>query len=371
MREQMTPSSSINTRSNYKADLKIYAYDLEHTAKQQIDELVGTSAFANAKIRIMPDAHAGAGCVIGFTANMTDKVVPNLIGVDIGCGMLTAELASKDIDLEELDAVVNRIPCGFSVHAKDTCDISHLGLLCLDEIDNIKRQNKSLGTLGGGNHFIEGATDEDGSWYLIIHSGSRNLGLQVAQLYQAKADATCTEDMPKGLAYLTGELKEAYLHDMRICQHFAWDNREEMLRAVLDGMHIKEQDRFHTIHNYVGDDDIIRKGAISAYAGEQVLIPFNMRDGSVIATGKGNSDWNYSAPHGAGRSMSRSKARKTLSLTDYQNHMAGIYSSSVSSKTIDEAPLAYKPAREIIAALEPTVEIQKRLKPVYNFKAQD
>lgn len=367
----MAHSSSTNKRSGLEADLKIFAYDLEHTAKQQIDELVGTSAFSGARVRIMPDAHAGAGCVIGYTANMTDKVVPNLIGVDIGCGMLTTKLASADVDLSVLDAVVKRIPCGFRVHTKDTCDVSQLGLLCIDEIDNIKRQNKSLGTLGGGNHFIEAATDEDGSWYLIIHSGSRNLGLQVAEFYQAKADETCAEDMPRGLAYLTGELKEAYLHDMRICQQFARDNRKNMMHHIVTGIRGTELDSFHTVHNYVGDDDIIRKGAISAYVGEKVLIPFNMRDGSVIAIGKGNSDWNYSAPHGAGRSMSRSKARKTLSLSDYQKHMEGIYSSSVSNKTIDEAPLAYKPTQEILAALEPTVTIQKRLKPVYNFKAQD
>ena len=379
---------------------------LEMEAQDQIRELCDQEAFTDTKIRIMPDAHAGAGCVIGFTSNINDAVVPNLIGVDIGCGMYAIDLGADDIDLETLDSIIKRnVPSGFDVHKNDTCDVTQLGLLCIGSVKNIHRQNKSMGTLGGGNHFIELDESEDNSKWLVIHSGSRNLGLQVAQIYQELAWNTLTSNttdsealiakykeegrekeissalaelkkrhyvgIPKDLAYLTGELKDQYLHDMRICQQFAKDNREAMSQRILVGLRTSGQHEFfHTVHNYIGDDDIVRKGAISAHEGERVLIPFNMRDGSIIGVGKGNPDWNYSAPHGAGRIMSRSRARKELQLDTFKQQMTGVFSTTICQETIDEAPDAYKPAQQILDALEPTVTITQRLLPLYNFKAK-
>lgn len=355
-------------------DLKVFASNLEQAALDQIETLAAQPAFEDAKIRIMPDAHAGAGCVIGFTANLGDRVVPNLVGVDIGCGMFAVSTEEID-DLAAFDQLVkNTVPAGFSVHDRETCDVTQLGLLCLDELRNIDRLNKSLGTLGGGNHFIE-VDEGEAETYVVIHSGSRNLGLQVAQIYQAKAIEQCRSDVPKDLKYLEGELAESYLHDMRICQEWAKENRERMMVALMYGgsfipLHFVAQ-AFHTVHNYVGDDGIIRKGAISAKAGEQVLIPLNMRDGSIIGRGKGNEDWNNSAPHGAGRAMSRSQARKTLSLEEFESQMEGIFTTTANADTLDEAPDAYKPAQVIVDSLEPTVEVVERLKPTYNFKACD
>ena len=356
------------------SDLKIFAENLEPSATDQIYTLAKQEAFADCKIRIMPDAHAGAGCVIGFTANLGEKVVPNLVGVDIGCGMLSVKI-SNVYDFEEFDHQVRRsIPSGFGVHRSETTDIKALGLRCYDSLKNVGHLERSMGTLGGGNHFIEVDVDETGQEWLVIHSGSRNLGLQVANIYQRKAAETCEGKVPKGLEYLTGELAEAYLHDMEICQEWAKNNRNGMMYALFDhyfGRRPSESDGFHTVHNYIGDDGIIRKGAISAYKFEPVLIPFNMRDGSIIGRGKGNADWNYSAPHGAGRIMSRAKAKETLSLDDFKAQMEGIWSSTVKQSTIDEAPDAYKPAQQIMAALEPTVDVVHRLKPLYNFKAED
>lgn len=355
-------------------DLKVFASNLEQAAIDQIVTLAKQPCFDGAKIRIMPDAHAGAGCVIGFTADLGEKVVPNLVGVDIGCGMFVTRIEKID-DFGEFDQLVKSVvPAGFSVHDQDTCDVTQLGLLCLDGLRNIDRLNKSLGTLGGGNHFIEIDEGEEGT-YAVIHSGSRNLGLQVAQIYQAKAVEQCKADVPRDLKYLEGELAESYLHDMRICQEWAKENRERMMVALLCGGSflplLFAADKFHTIHNYIGDDGIIRKGAISAKSGEKVLIPLNMRDGSIIGYGKGNADWNFSAPHGAGRVMSRSKARKTLDVAEFQAQMEGVFTTTATEETIDEAPDAYKPAQVIIDALEPTVEVSERLMPVYNFKASD
>lgn len=353
------------------SDLKIYAENLENAAMEQIEELASSPSFDGAKIRIMPDAHAGAGCVIGFTANLEDKVVPNLVGVDIGCGMLVSDFTTVD-DLREFDEVVKgSVPSGFAVHDVPTCDIDALGLLCRDELYNVKRLERSMGTLGGGNHFIEIDVSEHGDTYLVIHSGSRNLGLQVANIYQQKAVETCMEQTPKGLEYLTGELRDAYLHDMRLCQQWAKQNRETMMGAIWAGSRFGTAmtSMWHTVHNYIGNDDIVRKGAISAREGERVLVPLNMRDGSIVGIGKGNEDWNFSAPHGAGRAMSRSKAKRELSVDDFREQMAGVYSSTVCDGTIDEAPDAYKPARQIVDALEPTVDVIARLMPVYNFKA--
>jgi RNA-splicing ligase RtcB len=352
------------------ADLKIFTNNIEQTAQEQIDMLIAQPAFADAKVRIMPDVHAGAGCVIGFTANLGDKVVPNLVGVDIGCGMLTVELGQDEIDCHELDEVIKaNIPSGFSVHASDTFDLSDLGLRCYNQIKNVERQNKSLGTLGGGNHFIEVDADDDGRKYLVIHSGSRNLGLQVANIYQKLAEELCSDDVSKSLKYLTGKSAEDYLHDMRICQDFAIGNRALIARNVLSVMRRSELDSFTTIHNYIGADNIIRKGAISAYEGERVLIPLNMRDGSIIAIGKGNADWNYSAPHGAGRAMGRKQAKKTLEMSDFTDQMQGVYSTTVCADTLDEAPEAYKPMQNILDVLNATADVERIIRPLYNFKA--
>ncbi|MBR2684326.1 MAG: RtcB family protein [Atopobiaceae bacterium] len=349
-------------------DLKVYAKNLEQAAVDQIETLVSQPAFEDAKVRIMPDAHAGAGCVIGFTANLGDKVVPNLVGVDIGCGMLTARI-SGIVNYREFDEHVKQaVPSGFDIHTSETCDVSQLGFECYGELQSIDRLNRSLGTLGGGNHFIEVDVAGD-STYLVIHSGSRNLGLQVAQIYQGKAVELCRDDVPKDLKYLEGELADAYLHDMRICQEWAKANRDAIADALVVGRN--RNDSFHTVHNYIGDDGVIRKGAISAKRGEKVLIPLNMRDGAVIGYGKGNDDWNNSAPHGAGRVMSRSKARKTLDVGEFKAQMEGVFTTTANEETIDEAPDAYKPAQEIIDALSPTVEISERLMPAYNFKACD
>lgn len=354
-------------------DLKIYAQNLESAAMDQIETLANAPAFEGAKIRIMPDAHAGAGCVIGFTAELGDKVVPNLVGVDIGCGMLTARIGFIDeCRLEGFDeAVKKRVPSGFAVHNGQTCDVDAMGLLCRKELQNVERLERSMGTLGGGNHFVELDIAGNGDMYLVIHSGSRNLGLQVAKIYQQKAIETCKEPTPKGLEYLTGELRDAYLHDMRLCQRWAALNREAMMGAIWGEAHLGVMmgGTFHTVHNYIGDDGIVRKGAISAQEGERVLIPLNMRDGSVLGVGRGNEDWNNSAPHGAGRAMSRAKAKRELSVDDFREQMANVYSSTVCEGTLDEAPDAYKPAQQIVDALYPTVKVEKRLYPVYNFKA--
>lgn len=351
-------------------DLKVYARNLESSAQEQIDTLAAFEAFDGCKVRIMPDAHAGAGCVIGFTANLGDKVVPNLVGVDIGCGMYAAAIDDVE-DWVGFDRGVRKaVPAGFKTHGEDTCDVTQLGLLCEGDLRGVGHLNKSMGTLGGGNHFVEADRAEDGTLWLVVHSGSRNLGKQVADIYQRKARETCKVDTPKGLEFLTGELADAYLHDMRICQEWAKRNREAMVwQMFCKGLFRSFGHDFHTVHNYIGDDNMVRKGAISAKVGERVLIPFNMRDGAIIGVGLGNSDWNNSAPHGAGRTMSRKKARESLDMVEFQEKMEGVYSSSVRAATIDEAPMAYKPTQEIIDALAPTVEIRSRLMPAYNFKA--
>lgn len=353
------------------SDLKVFAQNLEDEARKQIDTLASTEAFSGCKIRIMPDAHAGAGCVIGFTADLGDKVVPNLVGVDIGCGMLAVPISMKCTFFDVDKTIRELIPAGFDVHGDYTCEVEALGLLCFDQLKNIDRLNRSMGTLGGGNHFIEIDDDEQGRHWLVIHSGSRNLGLQVANIYQARAVERTGGTVPNGLEYLDGEEAREYLHDMRICQRWAERNRDFMAFDILCRNLASPfvDECFTTVHNYIGDDDIVRKGAISAREGEKVLIPLNMRDGAIIGVGKGNEDWNFSAPHGAGRVMSRSKAKRELSVEDFESQMNGIFSTSVCAETLDEAPDAYKPAQEILDALEPTVEVVSRLKPVYNFKA--
>lgn len=396
-------------------DVKIFTNNIEEQAKKQINTLVSLDAFKNCKIRIMPDVHAGAGCVIGFTADLGDKVIPNIVGVDIGCGMLTTLLWNDGLmerDFEKLDNIIKQnIPFGFDVH-KDLSKFEELDdLYCHNQLRNIDRLERSLGTLGGGNHFIEVDESPDGEhYYLVIHTGSRNIGYQVAEYYQHlaidnmigknklaeerqklinqyKAEGRESEieaavkqlskqlrstDYPKALCYLTGEDREKYLHDMEICQKFAVANRKLIADIIIDKMNWDIREQFETIHNYIDlKSNIVRKGAISAKKGEKLLIPINMRDGSIIGYGKGNEDWNYSAPHGAGRIMSRKEAKNKLTLDEFKESMEGIYTSTVGLDTIDEAPMAYKPMGEIIKNIEPTVEVSSIIKPVYNFKAAE
>lgn len=395
---------------------KVFTDNIEGEAIDQLLELCNQPFVEGAKVRIMPDTHKGSGCVIGFTADLGDKVIPNIVGVDIGCGMLTINLDKIQIDLEELDKIINKyIPSGKNTHEGRKVKFEKLQeLRCFRSLKNTKRIEKSIGTLGGGNHFIEVDKDEEGNLYLVIHSGSRNLGLQVADLYQNLAIDLCSgkeeyyikrEDIikefksqgrrkeiekelmnlkqqydelmpsyPKDLCFLTGKYREDYLHDMNICQEYATLNRSVMADIILNkllGKSVKDFEWFNTIHNYINfDDNIIRKGSVSAYEGEKLLIPINMRDGSLVCIGKGNEDWNYSAPHGAGRLMSRTKAKKNINYEEFKKSMEGIYSTSVTEDTLDEAPMVYKPIEEIIENIEDSVEILGIIKPIYNFKAQ-
>lgn len=391
---------------------KIFTHDYDERSYQQIKEFCDSPAAAGNKVRVMPDVHAGAGCVIGFTAEYTNKIVPHVIGVDIGCGMLVMDLGRKDIDLDELDRVIReRVPAGFSIHDEPTMSTGILdGLHCRESLRNIDRIERSVGTLGGGNHFIELDADDEGRKYLVIHTGSRNLGKQVADYYQNltisnlkgknKTDAekkeliqklsaegrqkdissalkaikqASSEDIPDYLCYLEGQDMKNYLGDMRLCQYIASQNRTKILLSILGGLSLlnicQDSSMFETIHNYIDSHGIIRKGAVSAKAGEKLLIPLNMRDGSLICIGKGNPDWNFSAPHGAGRLYSRKKARETFSVEEYRKQMNGIFTTSADASTLDECPMAYKPADEIIEAINPTVEIVKHIRPIYNFKA--
>ena len=359
----------------------------------------------------MPDVHAGAGCTIGTTMTITDKVVPNLVGVDISCGMLVCKLGKIDIDLEKLDRVIReRVPSGFSIRSNIHTLAENLNLealSCVEDV-NLDRAYKSVGTLGGGNHFIELNKDNEGSLYLVMHSGSRHLGLEVAKHYQNAAYADlCMRDktnrqavinakiaelkeqgrmseieaeiqklksidvVPEDLAYCEGKLFADYIHDMAIVQGYAEANRAVMASEILFGMSINtDVEKFTTLHNYIDlENMILRKGAVSAQKGERLIIPMNMRDGSLICVGKGNPDWNYSAPHGAGRLMSRSKAKEMINLDEFQKSMDGIYTTCVCASTIDEAPMVYKPMEEIIANISNTVEIERIIKPVYNYKA--
>lgn len=393
-------------------DLKIFTDNIEDTALFQIHNLLAQPVFSECKVRIMPDVHAGAGCVIGFTADLGDKVIPNVVGVDIGCGMLTVSLGDRDIDFNKLDSVIrNKVPSGLNVHERDLLPFHEMyDLICYDKLKNLDWLERSLGTLGGGNHFIEIDQGDDGCKYLVIHTGSRNLGKQVADYYQSIAikrinnnkeelknkinqiirdykeqgrekeieqaikeirkSFSNVEKMPNELCYLEGQDRLNYLHDMEICQKFAIRNRATIATIICKLMAWPSSDHFETIHNYIDiESNIIRKGAISAEKGKKVIIPINMRDGCIIGIGKGNEDWNFSAPHGAGRIMSRIEAKKKIPLEEYRNSMTGIFTTSVSEDTLDECPMAYKPMDEIINNIEPTIEIQEIIKPVYNFKA--
>lgn len=354
----------------------------------------------------MPDVHAGAGCVIGFTADLGNKVIPNIVGVDIGCGMLTVELGNIYIDFAELDEVINTfVPSGFNVHEHIGAPTPYIDeLRCYDALKNVDHIKKSLGTLGGGNHFIEIDVDDEDNKYLIIHSGSRNLGKQVADHYQKMAIQHIYDDnreirnnvirtykemgrekeisdvlskfpipnIEKDLCYLEDNNRLDYLHDMVICQCFAAHNRAKIAEQILSQMRWKEESHFETIHNYIElKTNMVRKGAVSAKQGERVLIPMNMRDGCIIGVGKGNEDWNCSAPHGAGRLMSRKRAKESIDIVDFKESMVGIYTTSVDVSTLDESPMAYKPVDEIISHIGDTVEIERIIKPIYNYKAKE
>ena len=357
-----------------------YTNQLEQQAAEQIRAVCNQRAFADSKIRIMPDVHAGIGCTIGTTMTITDKIVPGMVGVDIGCGMETVQLKERELDFAKLDELIRRkIPSGRAVRTaahKLSKEIDLGQLRCKAYVD-LDRAQKSIGTLGGGNHFIEVDRGEDDALYLVVHSGSRHLGNEVARYYQNAAAKSLKDHremgfIPKDLAYVQGKLFEDYIHDMRITQRFAALNRKAMLDVMLSGMGLTAEDQFSTIHNYIDTENmILRKGAVSAQAGEKLLIPINMRDGSLICIGKGNPEWNCSAPHGAGRIMSRKDARKQLDLEEYRAQMAGIYTTCVDRATLDEAPMAYKGMEEIISHIGPTVDIVERITPVYNFKAAE
>jgi RNA-splicing ligase RtcB len=357
---------------------KVFTDTIEPSAVTQIEHLLNQDFIAGSTIRIMPDVHAGMGCTIGTTMTITDKIVPNLVGVDIGCGMETVLLKDKRLEPGQLDKVVHQyIPAGFAVrdtphHYNDDIDLT--ALRCAKHV-NLDRAALSIGTLGGGNHFIEVDRDDAGQLYLVIHTGSRNLGKQVCDYYQ-NAAAESLNRTEKGddrvLAYLEGSLFDDYLHDMAIVQHYADLNRKAIVRELEKRAKLKPVEQFTTIHNYIDlNRMILRKGAISAQEGERSLIPLNMRDGSLICVGKGNPDWNYSAPHGAGRLMSRTTAKESITLSQYEKAMKGIFSSTINRSTIDESPFAYKDGYEIVANIGETADIIKIIKPLYNFKAAE
>ena len=357
---------------------KLFTDTAEEGTITQIRHLMDQEFTSGSKVRIMPDAHVGMGCTIGTTMTIIDKVVPNLVGVDIGCGMETVQLKEKRLELEQLDKAIHQyIPSGFAIrkeqhHFNEDIDLS--ALRCANHVD-LKRARLSIGTLGGGNHFIELGKDDADAIYLVIHSGSRNLGKQVCELYQnAAADnlGRKGKGVDRVLAYLEGPLFDDYIHDMAIVQRYADLNRKAIVKELQKRIKFKIVRQFTTVHNYIDlKSMILRKGAISALKGEEVLIPMNMRDGSLVCIGKGNEDWNFSAPHGAGRLFSRTVAKQRITLTEFEKSMKGIYSSTVNRSTIDEAPSAYKPMEEIIANIGDTADIIKTIKPLYNFKAAE
>lgn len=386
----------------------VYASVVDEASLSQVVELLNQPYAAGSKIRMMPDIHAGVGCTIGTTMTIYDKVCPNLVGVDIGCGMETVKIRERQIDWEKLDSVIrSRVPSGFNIHAKEHEFASQIDLnelFCSDRVD-IHRAYRSIGTLGGGNHFIEADRADDGSIYIVVHSGSRHLGVEIANYYQNQAYQALTShkdeiqkvirllkqagreceiessvknihakhsETPKNLAYVEGALFDSYIHDMRIAQRFAELNRIAITETIIGEMDFYVEERFTTIHNYIDTDNmILRKGAVSAQAGERLLIPINMRDGSLLCTGKGNSEWNFSAPHGAGRIMSRSAAKEMFTVQEFEKQMRGVYTTSVGRNTLDECPMAYKSINDIVGNIEPTVTIDAVIKPVYNFKAGD
>ena len=399
----------IKVKGKYNSAI-IYTDNVENKVINQIKTLLDQEFVKGSKIRIMPDVHVGIGCTIGTTMTIEDKIVPNLVGVDIGCGLEVLKIKNKNIELQKMDKLIySRIPSGFKIRDKehkfnDSIDLNQLR--SRREV-NLKRARLSIGTLGGGNHFIEANKDSEENIYIVIHSGSRHLGHQVASLYQKKAynalnkntkkdidefvaqlraqgrekdikrklkkrKSGVVTDIPKDLAYVSGQLFDDYIHDMKIVQYFAELNRQAMAEEIVRGMKLEVVEQFTTIHNYVDTENmILRKGAVSAQLGEKLIIPINMRDGSLICIGKGNAEWNYSAPHGAGRVMSRTEAKKVLNLNEFKETMEGIYTTSVNRSTIDECAFAYKPMDEIIENIGDTVDIIDRIVPIYNFKAAD
>jgi hypothetical protein len=409
-------------------DVKIFTDNIEQNALEQIKALLSIDVFSDKKIRIMPDVHAGAGCVIGFTGNLGDKVIPNIVGVDIGCGMRVLKIGHiGNIDFHTFHEFIRaNVPSG-KIAREDKFGFVPLGsdemeiyreaknlvkeLYCYRELKDSSRINKSIGTLGGGNHFIELDKDDEGCVYLVIHTGSRNLGLQVAEIYQKLAVRHLTDGadeledhiknviaeykamgrkselqevikkmrkeqlmeapfIPAELCYVEGEVREQYLHDMRVCQQWAVLNRKLISMLLLKFFpDANIENEFESVHNYISDDNVIRKGAISAAKGEQCIIPLNMRNGSLLCIGKGNVDWNCSAPHGAGRILSRSQAYEVISMEDFEASMQGIYSKSIVDSTRDESPMVYKPASEIINNISDTVTISNIIRPIFNFKA--
>ena len=386
---------------------KVFTDNIDSASVSQIIELCSQEFTIGEKIRMMPDVHAGVGCVIGTTMTITDKIVPNLVGVDIGCGMETVLIREKHMELMQLDKLIRRtIPSGFAIRStphKLAEEAYICALRCADKID-LRRAERSVGTLGGGNHFIEADRGEKGI-YIVIHSGSRHLGAEVAKYYQQQAvkqlehsgdgkihelidslkaqgrekdisrrlkphQSTTRLPVPKNLAYVSGQLFEDYIHDMKIVQHFAVLNRRAMMTEIIRGMKLTPVEQFTTIHNYIDTENmILRKGSVSAQAGEKLIIPINMRDGSLICTGKGNPDWNFSAPHGAGRLMSRGEAKQSFTVSEFKKQMEGIYTTSVSQGTLDECPMAYKGMNDILDNIGDTAEVNEIIKPIYNFKA--
>ncbi len=386
----MKKETTMNIAGEYGTAI-VFADTVEDTARNQVETLMNQPMTEGGHVRIMPDVHAGAGCVIGYTAHMTDKVVPNLIGVDIGCGVVGHQLGPIDRSFVELDEVINRsVPSGFSVREKVLPFLTELYERMLDtpfnsfenginEICDRMAQDtdrvwRSIGTLGGGNHFIEVAADQTGEWWLVIHSGSRNFGLKVANYHQKIAQGQHPE-VEKSLAYLEGELADQYISDMTIAQEYAELNRATIGYILLSDFFGLEDpsyalDEVESVHNFIDPrDKIIRKGAIRAYEGEQVIIPFNMAFGSIVGTGKSNAEWNFSAAHGAGRVMGRKQAKRELELSDFEAAMGGIYSTTVTQNTLDEAPMAYKDPETVLANISQSIAVTHRLKPLYNFKA--
>lgn len=387
---------------------KVFTHNVDAKATDQIRELCNQEFVADSSIRIMPDVHAGAGCTIGTTMTIGDKIVPNLVGVDIGCGMECVQIAEREIDVEKLDGLIKeRIPAGFNIRDTEHPYVEKTRITALRAPVNIERARRSLGTLGGGNHFIEADRDDEGHIFIVVHSGSRHMGLEIANHYQElawrtlcgvakpdiqaliqslkdqgrsteiqqavkKAKAEAHTDTPKALAYVTGENFDDYIHDMEIAQEYATLNRRAMIDTIVCGMGLIIADQFTTIHNYIDTTAmILRKGAVSAQYGERLLIPINMRDGSLICRGKGNPDWNYSAPHGAGRLFSRTAAKREFSVEQFREEMTGVYSTTVGADTLDECPMAYKGMEDIIGNIDGTAEVQKIIKPIFNFKASD
>ncbi|MBQ7227487.1 MAG: RtcB family protein [Clostridia bacterium] len=388
---------------------KVFASVVEAEAVNQIKFMCDFKAFEGAKVRVMPDVHTGVSCTIGTTMTVRDKIVPNMVGVDIGCGMELAEISEREIDYPKLDEIIKvNVPAGYNVR-KTAHFFSHnidlSALRCYNKV-KVALAYKSIGTLGGGNHFIEIDEDENGTKYVVVHSGSRHLGVEVANYYQNMAYRELSGNSPSKIseliaqmkeqgrhkeiqsalealknstaqilpqmAYVEGQLFDDYVHDMKIVQQFAIVNRKAIINEIVKGMGFHITDGFTTIHNYIDTENmILRKGAVSAQKGERLLIPINMRDGSLVCVGKGNADWNYSAPHGAGRLMSRAKAFQTLNMTEFKIKMQGIYSTSITETTLDESPMAYKSLEDIVCNIEPTVEIVKRITPVYNFKSTE